>query len=82
VVGGLKLSIIYHGAMKGKNRGGARPGAGRPATGKGTQVNTRIQPDELAAIDQWAAKHGCTRSEAVRRLAKLGLLADKKDDLE
>jgi hypothetical protein len=43
---------------------------------------TSIQPDDLAAIDEWAAKHGCTRSEAVRRLAKLGLLADRKDDLE
>lgn len=78
----MKYPIINHSAMKGKKRGGARPGAGRPATGKGTQVNTSIQPDDLAAIDEWAAKHGCTRSEALRRLAKLGLLADKKDDLE
>jgi hypothetical protein len=28
----------------------------------------------------WAAEHGCTRQEAIRRLAKLGLLADKKGD--
>jgi hypothetical protein len=63
-----------------ERRGGARPGAGRKPTGKGIQVNTRIQPDDLAAIDEWAAKNGCTRSEALRRLAKLGLLADKKDD--
>jgi hypothetical protein len=61
-------------------RGGSRPGAGRKPTGKGTQVNTRIQPDDLAAIDEWAEKNACTRSEALRRLAKLGLLADKKDD--
>jgi hypothetical protein len=52
---------------------------GRPATGKGTPVMTRIQPDDLAAIDAWAAEHGCTRPEALRRLAKLGLLADKAD---
>jgi hypothetical protein len=55
---------------------------GRLPTGEGTQVNTSIQPDDLAAIDEWAARHRCTRSEAVRRLAMLGLLADKEDDLE
>jgi hypothetical protein len=49
---------------------------GRPATGKGTPVMTRIQPDDLAAIDEWAAEHGCSRPEALRRLAKLGLLKD------
>jgi hypothetical protein len=52
---------------------------GRPATGQGIPVMTRIQPDDLVAIDAWAAAHGCTRPEALRRLAKLGLLADKKD---
>jgi hypothetical protein len=41
-------------------------------------VGVRIQPDD--AIDTWAAANGCTRAEALRRLAKLGLLADKKDD--
>jgi Ribbon-helix-helix protein, copG family len=53
---------------------------GRPATGKGTLVGVRIQPDDLAAIDAWAAAHGCNRAEAIRRLAKLGLLADTTDD--
>jgi hypothetical protein len=52
---------------------------GPPATGKGTPVMTRIQPVDLAAIDAWAAEHGCTRPEALRRLAKLGLFADKAD---
>ena len=66
--------------MKGR-RGGARPGAGRKPTGKkGTQINANIQPDDLVAIDAWAARNGCTRSEALRRLAKLGLLADNKDN--
>jgi Ribbon-helix-helix protein, copG family len=60
-------------------KGGARPGAGRKPTGKGQLVGVRIQSDDLATIDAWAADHGCTRSEAVRRLARLGLLADKKD---
>jgi hypothetical protein len=36
-----------------------------------------IQPDDLALSR--AAKHGCTRQEAVRRLSKLGSLA-KKDE--
>ncbi len=53
---------------------------GRPATGKGTLVGVRIQPDDLAAIDEWAAANGCNRAEAIRRLAKMGLLADTKDD--
>jgi hypothetical protein len=61
-------------------KGGARPGAGRKPTGQGELVGVRIQPDDLAAIDAWAAKHGCTRQEAIRRLAKMGLLADTKDD--
>jgi hypothetical protein len=65
--------------MKG-TKGGARPGAGRKPTGKGQLVGVRIQPDDLAAIDAWAADHGCTRSEAVRRLAKQGLLAEKKGE--
>jgi hypothetical protein len=67
--------------MKGSksSKGGARPGAGRPATGKGTHVGVRIQPDDLAVIDEWAAANGCTRAEAIRRLAKLGLLAGKDD---
>jgi len=66
--------------MKG-TKGGARPSAGRPVTtGKGTQVNARIHADDLAAIDEWAARHGCTRATALVRLAKLGLLADEKKD--
>ena len=69
---------MIHIVMRG-TRGGARPGAGRKATGKGAQVNSRIQPDDLAAIDEWAAKNGCTRGEALKRLAKKGLLADGEE---
>jgi hypothetical protein len=65
--------------MKG-TKGGARPGAGRPPSDKDSQfVGARVPADDLAAIDEWAVKNGCTRSEALRRLAKLGLLAEKKD---
>jgi hypothetical protein len=42
-------------------------------------VGVRIQPEELAAIDAWAAVNGCTRAEAIRRLTKLGLLASEDD---
>jgi hypothetical protein len=52
---------------------------GRPATGTGELVGVRIQPDDLAVLDAWAAEHGCTRQEAIRRLYKLGLLAGKDD---
>jgi hypothetical protein len=61
------------------SKGGARPGAGRPATGKGIHVGVRIQPDDLVAIDEWAAANDCTRAEAIRRLAKLGLLVGKDE---
>jgi hypothetical protein len=57
-------------------KGGARPGAGRPPADT-EQVAFRIPRNDLAAIDAWAAEHGCTRAEALRRLARLGLLADK-----
>jgi hypothetical protein len=62
---------------KSSKKGGARPGAGRPATGLGEFVGMRFQPDDLAAIDAWAEANECSRTEAIRRLTKLGLLANK-----
>jgi hypothetical protein len=59
-------------------KGGARPGAGRPPADT-EHVGLRIARSDLAAIDQWAAEHGCSRVEAIRRLTKLGLLADKDE---
>lgn len=43
---------------------------GRPATGKGTPVTVRLQPDQLAALDAWIGKQSqpMTRPEAVRRI--------------
>ena len=48
---------------------------GRPATGKGTPVMVRIQPEQLALIDDWAAAQvdKPSRPEAMRRLAAWGL---------
>ena len=48
---------------------------GRPATGKGTPVMVRLQPDQLAALDAWIASQPkpLSRPEALRRLAGRGL---------
>lgn len=50
---------------------------GRPATGQGTPVVVRMQPEQLAAVDNWAASEDDvpTRPEAVRRLVARGLSA-------
>lgn len=44
-------------------------------TGKGEPVTVRLQPDQLAEIDAWAAKQGDapSRPEAIRRLVEKGL---------
>lgn len=46
---------------------------GRPATGKGTPVVVRLQPDTLAKLDAWmvAQGDGPSRPEAVRRMIDL-----------
>lgn len=48
---------------------------GPPATGKGTLVGVRLQPDDLTAVDDWMAKHddALTRPEAIRTLMRRGL---------
>ncbi|WP_426424890.1 hypothetical protein [Bradyrhizobium genosp. A] len=51
---------------------------GPPATGKGTPIVVRMQPDVLATLDGWIARQAPpfpTRPEAVRRLVELGLKA-------
>lgn len=49
-------------------------------TGKGTLVGVRLQPDLLGPIDAWAADQDDHpgRSEAIRRLVKIGLKAKGK----
>ena len=41
---------------------------GRPATGVGTMVGVRLQPDQLAALDAWIARQAekPSRPEAIR----------------
>jgi cytochrome c553 len=51
---------------------------GRPRTGIGTPVQTRLSGDQLAQLDAWIAKQPVemSRPEALRQLMTLGL-ADK-----
>ena len=46
---------------------------GRPAIGKGTPIQVRLQPDDLELLDLWiAANHpGTSRPEAMRRILRL-----------
>ena len=46
---------------------------GRPATGRGTMVSSRLPPPVVKAIDDWASTNETTRSDAIRRLVELGL---------
>jgi len=48
---------------------------GPPPTGKGTLIGVRLQPDLLAALDNWASaqKDGLGRPEAIRRLLEVAL---------
>lgn len=48
---------------------------GPPATGKGTLVGVRLQPDDLSAVDNWIAEQdkASTRPEAIRTLMRQAL---------
>jgi hypothetical protein len=52
---------------------------GRPATGINPSIGVRIEPAQLAAIDNWRAAQSDvpTRPEAIRRLIDAGLAAAK-----
>lgn len=54
--------------------GGAIPGSGRKPRGDAaaSNVTIRLNADELARIDAYAAEHGLTRSEAMRTLVEKG----------
>lgn len=58
-----------------------QPARGRPASGVGTPVMVRCQPDFLAALDQWRAAQSDVpnRSEAIRRLVEAAIAAGKAD---
>jgi hypothetical protein len=53
----------------------ARKKRGRPATGKDPDpfLTARVPQDTIDAIERWAASGKISRSEAIRRLLKLGL---------
>jgi len=48
---------------------------GRPATGKGTPVMVRFQPDQLAKLDAWIAAQPqpVSRPEAIRAMVAAAL---------
>ena len=52
---------------------------GPAPTGKGVLVGVRLQPDDLAALDAWidAQDDKPSRPEAVRKLMRLGMLAQR-----
>jgi len=52
---------------------------GRPRI-DATQINLRLPPDQLAALDAWIVRQPDpepTRPEAIRRLMQIGLKASK-----
>jgi hypothetical protein len=53
----------------------SRKKRGPPATGKGTLIGVRLQPDSLQLVDNWAAKQDDqpSRPEAIRRLIEMAL---------
>lgn len=53
----------------------AKKSRGRPATGTGTPITLRLQPEPLAAVDAWREDQPDkpTRPEAIRRLVEKGL---------
>jgi hypothetical protein len=65
----MKKAILKH--------GGARPGSGRPATGKDPMVSMRMSEELIAAVRNWASgqQDNPRRSEAIRRLVEIGLKA-------
>ncbi len=52
------------------DKGKGKPG--RPATGKGEQVQVRFHPHDMAIVDAYASEHGISRPEAIRRLIRAG----------
>jgi hypothetical protein len=55
---------------------------GPAPTGVGTSINVRLQPDQLAALDEWIAAQAPkpTRPAAVRRLLAATLNQATSDD--
>jgi hypothetical protein len=61
---------------KRKGWGGKRRGAGRPPTGNAPAFSTRLPPELVAVVDQYARARGINRSEAIRLLLERALGLD------
>jgi hypothetical protein len=57
--------------------GGARRGAGRPATGNDPVVSHRMPRELIEHVEAWADAHKISRSDAIRRLIESGLSRGK-----
>ena len=74
----LGLLFWYHHIMgksitvSPKKRGRGRP----PSGGRDPNLPVRVPKELVAEIEDWADKNETTRSEAIRRLIKLGLAKD------
>jgi len=58
----------------------SRKKRGPPATGKGTLIGVRLQPDPLSRLDKWSISQDDkpSRPEAIRRLVERGLKARRE----
>jgi len=61
---------------KRKGWGGKRRGAGRPFTGKAPAFSTRLPPELVGMVDQYARARGISRAEAIRLLLERALGLD------
>lgn len=57
-----------------KKHGGARPGSGRPATGKDPVLTARVPQVLIDDLEKWAQASGVTRSQALRLFIENGLM--------
>jgi hypothetical protein len=51
---------------------------GQPATARDSAVKTRLPERTILAVDEFAVRNGCTRSDAIRRLVEIGLATARK----
>jgi hypothetical protein len=56
---------------------GTKKKTGRPATGQIPAITARLPRAVVDRVEEWAAKNGATRSQAIRRLVEIGLQAKK-----
>ena len=49
----------------------------RPSTGR--PIHTRISPQLLSSIDQWATQEGLSRAEAIRELLSSAMIHEAQE---